>query len=108
MIESHNVFAHIWAGPGILCFSARLCRLEVVVYATSPEQSGRAVAFEFLQAQRLLRMMVLLWIIRGMFTSNILYNPGFSMGLGLVIGFCTVIGEAQTGTAGPRGTKRAQ
>ena len=44
-----------------------------------------------MQAQRLLRMMVLLWVIRGMFTSAILYNPGFSMGLGLAVGYCALL-----------------
>ena len=53
-----------------------------------PNKADLALAFEFTRAQRLLRMMVILWMIRGMFTSAILYNPGFSMGLGLAIGFC--------------------
>jgi len=92
-IESHNVFAHIWAGSGVLCFTA----LGYVAWTfwfmpTPPNKADTPLAGEFFRAQRLLRMMVLLWVIRGMFTSNILYNPGFSMGLGLAVGFCALLG----------------
>jgi len=92
VIESHNVFAHIWAGSGILCF-AGLCYVAWTLWFMPPprNKADLPLAAEFKGAQRLLRMMVLLWMIRGMFTSNILYNPGFSMGLGLAIGFCALL-----------------
>jgi len=39
-------------------------------------------------ARRLMRMMVILWVVRGMFTREILYNPSFNIALGLTIGLC--------------------
>jgi hypothetical protein len=91
-IESHNVFAHVWASAGVICF-ASLCYIGWVLCFMSPppNKADLALATEFVRAQRLLKMMVLLWVIRGMFTASILYNPGFSMGLGLAIGFCALL-----------------
>jgi hypothetical protein len=66
-----------------------------------PNKADLPLAAEFARAQRLLRMMVLLWMIRGMFTSSILYNPGFSIGLGLAIGYCSVLAaKPKRGTLG--------
>jgi hypothetical protein len=38
-------------------------------------------------------MTVFLWLVRGMFTREILYNPSFNIALGLAIGLC-IIAEA--------------
>ena len=35
-------------------------------------------------------MMLILWGVRGTFSQEILYNPGFCVGLGLAIGLCMV------------------
>lgn len=43
---------------------------------------------EFVRSRKLLRMMLVLWVVRGMFTHEILYNPGFCIGLGLICGLC--------------------
>ena len=45
---------------------------------------------DFYDARTFLRMMLILWAVRGMFSQEILYNPGFCMGLGLAIGLCMV------------------
>ncbi|HEX4143239.1 MAG TPA: O-antigen ligase family protein [Pirellulales bacterium] len=91
-IESHNVFAHVWGASGIFCFmSLGYVMWSLCYMPTPPRKNDLALAAEFTQAQRLLRMMVVLWAIRGAFTSAILYNPGFSMGLGLAIGLCALL-----------------
>jgi hypothetical protein len=102
VIESHNVFAHTWASAGVFCFSA-LCFIGWSLWfmPPPPNKADLPLAAEFARAQRLLRMMVLLWMIRGMFTSSILYNPGFSIGLGLAIGYCSVLAaKPKRGTLG--------
>ena len=48
----------------------------------------------FFDARNLLRMMMLLWSLRGLFTREILYNPGFCIAIGLAIGLCIVEAEA--------------
>jgi hypothetical protein len=102
LIESHNVFAHVWAGAGMICF-ASLCYVGWTFWYLPPprNKADLALAAEFKQAQRLLKMMVLLWMIRGNFTSSILYNPGFSIGLGLAIGYCALL--AAKPKQGPQG-----
>ena len=50
-------------------------------------------------ARTLLRMMVALWVLRGFFSREILYNPSFSIGLGLAIGLCMLAEVARRQTA---------
>ncbi|HTU24667.1 MAG TPA: O-antigen ligase family protein [Pirellulales bacterium] len=101
-IESHNVFAHIWGSAGILCFCSLVYVAWVLWFMTPPpNKADVALASEFTRAQRLVRMMVILWIIRGCFTSAILYNPGFSMGLGLAIGYCAMLSAKPKRGANP-------
>ena len=38
----------------------------------------------------LVELMVVLTVIRGLFSREILYAPGFAIGLGLAIGFCMI------------------
>ena len=45
---------------------------------------------DFYDARSLLRMMITLWAVRGAFSQEILFNPGFCMGLGLAIGLCMI------------------
>jgi hypothetical protein len=44
-----------------------------------------------------MRMMVILWLVRGMFTRDILYNPSFNIAFGLVVGLCILAETAQKG-----------
>jgi len=44
-----------------------------------------------------MRMMVILWFVRGNFTRDILFNPSFNIGLGLAIGLCMLAETARQG-----------
>jgi hypothetical protein len=92
MIQAHNVFAHIWAGAGMLCFFTLGFVAWALFFMPKPQNRHDApLMAEGVKAQRLVRMMVVLWIVRGMFTIEIVYNPGFSVGLGLAIGYCALM-----------------
>jgi hypothetical protein len=86
-IETHNIFAHIFGGCGVIClvlmfycgflmWNRRLPRLP----------PNRLVRFR--EARRLMRYMLILWLLRGFFSHEILYSPAFCMGLGLCVGLC--------------------
>lgn len=102
-VESHNVFAHVSAGSGLIC----LVVLMAVGYTMwtwkpadgmLPEKDDPAR-----EARSALRMMVILWVMRGIFTREILYNPSFNIAFGLVIGLCILAETAQkSGVARPR------
>jgi O-antigen ligase len=86
----HNVFGLIMGGNGLICLSA-LAFLGSSLWTWPQGQSQRSVASaEFFEARKLMRYMLILWTVRGMFNDEILYNPGFCIGLGLAIGFCIV------------------
>jgi Ca2+/Na+ antiporter len=87
-VETHNVFAHIIGGCGLI-------ELAILIYLATglffwrpkgPRPPG--IYDDFFDARTLLRMMLVLWAIRGSFSQEILYNPGFCVGIGLAIGLC--------------------
>lgn len=89
--DSHNVFAGIIGGGGLLLllpFVAlglwlwRRPRALAYLPATSPPRD----------AHFLLRAMVVTLVVRGLFTAEVLYNPAAALGLGAVIGLCNVRG----------------
>jgi hypothetical protein len=90
MIESHNVFAHIFAGSGMLCTLA-IFAFGYTMWSWHPKDRrimGKSdPAYD---VRRLLRMWVVLWCARGVFTRDILYNPSFNISLGLIIGLCII------------------
>ena len=104
VIESHNVFAHIWGASGILCFMSLLA-VAWTMCAYKPKNGVRIGGAEdpLRDAVKLLRMMVILWAARGFFTRDILYNPSFCIGLGLAIGLCMLADVARAQTATGRG-----
>jgi hypothetical protein len=53
------------------------------------------------EARNLCRMMIVLWVIRGMFTREILYNPAFNVGLGLCIGLLILAMTSRKSSAAP-------
>ncbi|HEY2895243.1 MAG TPA: O-antigen ligase family protein [Pirellulales bacterium] len=86
VIEAHNIFAHVFAASGMICF-AGLLAVGFTMWTVKPRDGGKLAADDPLRdARRLMRMMVLLWVVRGMFTREILYNPSFNIALGLAIG----------------------
>lgn len=87
-MEPHNVVAHLIGGCGFICFAALLF-LGWTLWRWDPAGAAPPrVRTEFLEVRTLLRMMLVLWIVRGMFTHEILYSPGFCIGLGMCIGLC--------------------
>jgi O-antigen ligase len=88
-IDPHNVFAYIMAGSGLICFSA-------LIYTGWALSNFKSVTWQlkktdpFVLARSLMRMMLILWVVRGMFSREILYSPGFCIGIGLALGLCIV------------------
>jgi hypothetical protein len=89
----HNVFGLIIGGTGLLCAAALAIlgwSLWTWPYTLSRREDPPP---QFIEARKLLRYMLILWTIRGLFNDEILYNPGFCVGLGLAIGGCVVAGK---------------
>ncbi len=84
---AHNVFAHIAAGSGLVCFAA-LIYLGWALWNPSPKDPRWAGRSDdpARQVRSLLRMMVVLWVVRGMFTSEIHFNISCNIALGLTLG----------------------
>jgi hypothetical protein len=99
LIEAHNIFAHVFAGSGTICFVALLV-MGWSMWSWKPRGGGKIGGNEdpLRDALRMLRMMIFLWIVRGMFTREILFSPAFNIGLGLSIGLCIIAESAR-----PRG-----
>jgi hypothetical protein len=104
-IDPHNVFAHVIGGTGVPC-SLALLAIAVALWFWRPKvPSGMQLGAAFFDARNLLRMMILLWAMRGLFTREILYNPGFCIAIGLAIGLCIVEAEASVEPIGtPNGS----
>ncbi|REK10861.1 MAG: O-antigen ligase family protein [Planctomycetota bacterium] len=88
LLDSHNVFAHIAAGSGLICFAAMLAVALTMYFPVLRDGSSYGGKDDpAREARRLMRMMVLLWAVRGLFTREVLYNPSCNIGLGLCIGY---------------------
>jgi hypothetical protein len=97
-LDSHNVFGHIAAGSGFICLSALLAA-GWAMWTWGPGLHKIPKDDPLYAPRRLLRMMVILWVIRGgLFTREVMYNPSFCIGLGLCIGLC-ILGESARKTA---------
>jgi len=87
-VDSHNMVGHIMGGsgiPAVLVFLLMGALLWLRRRGVRPPPEGQF-------AHRLLRMMLVLFTVRGMFSREILYAPSFSIGLGLCIGYCLLTG----------------
>ncbi|MBX7167440.1 MAG: O-antigen ligase family protein [Pirellulales bacterium] len=105
-IDSHNVFAHVTGGSGY----PAMFTLFLSAYLLWKRPSG--VPSDFFGNERaasahyIMKMMILMWGIRGFFSREILYSPVFCMGIGICIGWCVVEGvwkpadEQRSRTAG--------
>lgn len=100
VIEAHNIFAHLFGASGVLCLGA-LFAVGWTMYAWKPRGGGEVGGADdpLRDALRLMRMMVVLWFVRGNFTRDILFNPSFNIGLGLAIGLCMLAETARQGRA---------
>jgi hypothetical protein len=93
-IDPHNVFAHLIGGTGIPCSLALLATAAALWFWRPKLRPGMQLGAPFFDARNFLRMTMLLWSLRGLFTREILYNPGFCIAIGLAIGLCIVEAEA--------------
>jgi O-antigen ligase len=93
IVGSHNVVLQIIGGSGIIAFAVfsyfawQLWKKPHVVSFLSRVAPNPAH-----NAHVLLRMMMVLWILRGMFTDEVLYSPSFCIALGLCVGLCITEG----------------
>jgi hypothetical protein len=100
VLEAHNIFAHLFAASGVLCLGA-LFAVGWTMCVWKPRGGGKVGGNDdpLRDAVRLMRMMVVLWFVRGNFTRDILFNPSFNIGLGLAIGLCMLAETARKGRA---------
>ncbi len=107
-VDSHNVFAHLFAGSGVFCLLA-LGAVAWTLWYWKPRNGIKVGGRDdpLRDARYLLRMMLVLWFVRGSFTREILYNPSFCIALGLCIGFCILADTARESTVGAKPLPRA-
>lgn len=87
LIDPHNVLAHLIGGSGFLVFFALLYLGYILWQKPRLLRIYPREAIQLRSAHQLLRMLIILWLIRGLFSREILYNPGFAFGFGFAIGF---------------------
>lgn len=90
-IEAHNVAAHVFAASGMICFGA-MWWVGWTMWRWKPRGGGKVGGADdpLRDALRMMRMMLVMWVFRGMFTRDIIFNPSFNIGLGLSIGLCMI------------------
>ena len=87
-MDSHNVFGHLIGGSGLIVSGIFL--FGGLLMMRGPRR--KPTTPHGVEALALLRMMMALWVMRGMFSREILYNPSFSIGLGLSMALCFIHG----------------
>jgi hypothetical protein len=95
-VSAHNVLAHVMAGSGIPCLIALLAIGGLFWRWRIDMRTSPPIAKRFREARHLLRMMLVLWLVRGLFTHEILYSPAFSLALGLCFGICLRYASMET------------
>jgi O-antigen ligase len=86
-IDPHNLFGLIAGGCGLLG-TLSLFALGWTMWTRSSPRRARALSPAARSAHALLRMALVLWIVRGMFSREVLYSPSFGVAIGLAIGLC--------------------
>ncbi len=90
ILDPHNVVAHLIGGTGLVCSGA------LALFAILLWRRGSGVNKDFFGrdsaklAHRYLKLIMFLWLVRGLFSREILYMPVFAVGLGACIGLCIV------------------
>jgi O-antigen ligase len=85
VIDPHNVLALLVGGTGFLG-TAALMALGASLWMRRSTRRADALSPAARSAHALLRMGILLWILRGMFSREVLYSPSFAVALGLALG----------------------
>jgi hypothetical protein len=93
-VDPHNVVGHIFGGCGFLTLFAMLWAGRCL-WTPFPGTSNVPT-----RAGALLRMFIVLWLMRGMFTREVLYSPTFCIGMGLAL---AAIIQARARTLAPQG-----
>ena len=90
-IGPHNAFGLIFAGSGLICMAALVWAAWSLWFWPPPKvPRGRKPPSEFIEARKLMRYLLILWAVRGLFNDEIFYNPGFCIAIGLTMGLCLV------------------
>jgi hypothetical protein len=92
-VNAHNVIGQIIGGSGLICFAALLYIAWSMCTIQPSLSNGLYDHTRFKEARSLLRMMLVIWIVRGIFSEEILFSPGFSMGIGIAMGLCILHGK---------------
>lgn len=107
-IFPHNVYAHIAGGSGLV---GLFLMLHVGVYLARwkppvplPARGGQ----NFRQAQLIMRSILIVWMVRGCFTHEIIYTPAFCMAIGLALGLelCSASNHGKSTSAMVDGARR--
>ncbi len=93
-IDPHNVYAHVIGGSGLICFAAFVA-VFVTLWTWKPRDGHKIGKDEPLYyARSMLRMLLVVWAVRGVFSREVLYAPSFNIALGMSIGLCMVAEKA--------------
>jgi hypothetical protein len=104
-IDPHNVVGLLVGGCGLVGTLA-LVVLGWSMWTRRPARSSASMSAAGRGVHALLRMALLLWIVRGMFSREVLYSPSFAVAVGLAVGLCI---RAEVWRPRPRATPgRAQ
>ena len=92
VVDSHNVVMDILGGCGIFTFAVFLYLGWLLWRRPHPVPVLPNTKKAAMSSHAALRVMMLLWFLRGMFTREVLYSPAFCIGFGLLIGMCILEG----------------
>lgn len=88
-IDPHNVFGHVAGGSGLICLLGLIgAGWSMWHWPISAKTRKDPSASMYIAAVKVMHSMLILWVVRGMFSREILYNPGVCIGLGIAIGWC--------------------
>jgi hypothetical protein len=96
-VDVHNVFGYLAGGFGFLAFAAAGAFMFTVVFP------GRIFEMKrYRGGLELGRMIVVLFIVRGLFSREVLYAPAMCLSLGIALGLCVVNSQGAMLSALPR------
>jgi len=85
-VSPHNMYAHVAGGSGLVAL-ALLLHIGYVLATRRPSRPLHPAALiSFKDGRKIMRLLLVLWFIRAMFTNEIIYSPGFCMAIGLALG----------------------
>jgi O-antigen ligase len=91
IVDPHNTIGYIVGGAGMLTFMAFIF-LGWTLCTSRPASRGRPLSPGARQALSLLRNLTILFVFRGMFSRELLYNPAFATAYGLALGEALIHG----------------